>query len=321
MNPLDLDEEELEEALSEPAPSTDSAALQAIREQRDSDIAQANMMQGLTSIGAGLASRGRVKPDPAVFEAVRAAAQTRAKEGGTDVAAARKAASEAVRAKIAEDWKKANFEQRERGIEATRINRKEAGDRHATERSEDKAEKVAREAAEKAEKEAQLTTTFGMANTADDAKKLKDASVLKDKFDRSLQEMIDLRTKYGSEVANQEVVGRAKKLSSDLLLLQKDLANLGVLSKSDEKILRTIIPENPLTYDMAQVIGQDPIMTGLKKYQGDVKSDFESNLKSRLRPGTLKMPQPDAEREAALKWLQENPNDERAPAVKKKLGL
>lgn len=124
------------------------------------------------------------------------------------------------------------------------------------------------------------TTSYGIARTKDDAKKLKEASELKDKFDRQLDELIKLREDYGVEYFDREAVGRGKQLSKDLLLTYKDLSKLGVLSQSDERILNAIIPSDPLGQDWMP--GQDSIMNNLKKFKGDIAADFQTRLKTRL---------------------------------------
>jgi len=145
-----------------------------------------------------------------------------------------------------------------------------------------------------------LQTTLGYARTRDDAKKIKEATELKDQFNNILGEMIALRggregsgwkgtgqkgldyeKGYGSEVFNREAVGRGKQLSKQLLLKYKDMARLGVLSQADENILNQIIAKDPLAFDF--VPGQDPIMTNLKGLQGDVEADFTSKIAGRLR--------------------------------------
>lgn len=137
--------------------------------------------------------------------------------------------------------------------------------------------------AKKQEKVGELTVPgVGIANTPDDAKKLKDATELKDKFDRQLSEMIDLRKEYGFEVANRSAVARSKQLSKDLLLTYKDLSKLGVLSKSDEDILNAIIPPDPLGYAMSGS-GDDPILEKMNKFKSDAEADYQARLKTRLK--------------------------------------
>lgn len=124
----DDDEENL---LADPTAILPSATpeLLAARQDRDKDVAMANISQGLTQIGAGLAGQ---KADTKVFDAARASAEKKATEALTDNVALRKTVSDAIKAKAAgkkalsdEEWKKANFEQRDRMIEAT-ANKEEA---------------------------------------------------------------------------------------------------------------------------------------------------------------------------------------------------
>jgi hypothetical protein len=132
-----------------------------------------------------------------------------------------------------------------------------------------------------------LGTQFGLARTKDDAKKIKEAADIKDNFDRKLAEMIELRKKHdGGTAFNREDVARGKQLSNELMLAYKDLANLGVMSKSDENILRSVIPADPLEYNASGMWGEDPTMHKLKKFQSDSQSDFNTRLKSRLQPSS-----------------------------------
>lgn len=146
----------------------------------------------------------------------------------------------------------------------------------------DVARDIAKEQEAKAEKAEQLLVPgLGYALTADDAKKLKEAQETKKSFDRKLDELQQLRSEYGVEYMNREAVARGKQLSNSLLLDFKNLAKLGVLSQSDEKIINAIIPEDPLGQDYS--LGQDPILSGIRKLKGDVGSDFESTVASRMR--------------------------------------
>jgi len=97
-----------------------------------------------------------------------------------------------------------------------------------------KEERSARELAAKDEKLQPLQTPFGLANSLDDAKQLKEAHESKKNFDNKISEMIALREKHGGGATlNREDVARGKQLSKDLLLEYKNMAKLGVLSKSD----------------------------------------------------------------------------------------
>lgn len=140
----------------------------------------------------------------------------------------------------------------------------------------------------KTEKESKLSTPFGLANTEDDAKKLKEAYEAKTGFDNKLQQMIELRQKHGGgAIMNREDVARGKQLAQDLLLDYKDMAKLGVLSAADEAIIRDIIPKDPLQYNspLAAIQGQDPTLNRLKAFQNDSNKDFETRLSTRLQGG------------------------------------
>lgn len=133
------------------------------------------------------------------------------------------------------------------------------------------------------EKAQALQTPFGAANTPDDAKQLKEAYEAKKNFDNKIQQMIELRSKYGGELLNREAVARGKQLSKDLLLEYKNMAKLGVLSKTDEDIINAIIPDDPLAFSMTP--GQDPVMTKLKSFKSDSDKDFQTRVSTRTREG------------------------------------
>ena len=133
-------------------------------------------------------------------------------------------------------------------------------------------------------KESLYIPGIGYANNDMDAKTVKSAAELKDKFDRTLKEMIDLRvSNNGGAILDREAVGRGKQLSKELLLTYKDLAKLGVLSISDENILNAIIPPDPLAYSGAGLMGQDPIRTNLEGLGNDANKDYEKSLSLRLK--------------------------------------
>lgn len=129
------------------------------------------------------------------------------------------------------------------------------------------------------------TTSFGVARTADDAKKVKEAGEIKADMDSKIQELIQLREKYGAEAYNREAVTRAKQLSKELLLQQKQLAGLGVLSKTDMELVNEMIPDDPLQFNWSSLVGQDPTMTKLKSFQGDTNKQFNERLKNRIESG------------------------------------
>ncbi len=153
----------------------------------------------------------------------------------------------------------------------------------AADRSESRNERRFQAGIKMDEKVQGLKTPFGLANTTDDAKQLKDAFESKQNFDSKLNEMISLREKYGVEYLNREAVARGKQLSKDLLLEYKNMAKLGVLSAADEDIINAIIPPDPLGQDGAP--GQDPIMSNLKKFRDDKNKDFQTRVRTRTRGG------------------------------------
>lgn len=131
-----------------------------------------------------------------------------------------------------------------------------------------------------------LQTPYGLANTIDDAKQLKEAHESKKNFDNKINEMIALREKHGGgAILNREDVARGKQLSKDLLLEYKNMAKLGVLSQSDEKIINAIIPSDPLAFSAAGIVGQDPILSNLKGFKGDSDKDFRNRIATRTREG------------------------------------
>ncbi len=143
------------------------------------------------------------------------------------------------------------------------------------------------------EKMLALDTPVGTAKTALDATTLKSGYEAKQQFDNMIGELIGLREKHGGgALLNREDIGRAKQLSKDLLLKYKDMAKLGVLSQSDEKILNEIIPSDPLQYNspLAAIQGQDPTLHKLKKFKEDAEKDFNTRVKTRTREGTEKIP-------------------------------
>lgn len=136
-----------------------------------------------------------------------------------------------------------------------------------------------------------LNTPFGLANTIDDAKQLKTAYESKKTFDSKIDEMIALRRQYGAEQFNREAVERGKQLSKDLLLEYKNMAKLGVLSKSDEDIINAIIPKDPLEFKFSSFFGQDPIMNNLVKFKQDSTNDFANRVRTRTRAGMQQLQQ------------------------------
>lgn len=172
-----------------------------------------------------------------------------------------------------------------------------------------------------------LQTPFGLANTTDDAKQLKEAYESKRNFDNKIDQMIALREKHGGgAIMNREDVSRGKQLSKDLLLEYKNMAKLGVLSQSDEDIINAIIPEDPLQYNspMASLQGQDPTLARLKSFKGDSDKDFQTRINIRTRSGINGLrngselnssPGMKMQDSQAVQWAKKNPNDPRAKQI------
>lgn len=125
----------------------------------------------------------------------------------------------------------------------------------------------------------------GIARTPEDAKQLKDALETKADFDRQLDELIGLRQKYGAEVLDRTAVSRAKQLSKDLLLKYKNMAKLGVLSKSDEDIINAILPSDPLKWAPMGAGDVDPVLNQLQKFKEDTGAAFTAKVGARIRGG------------------------------------
>lgn len=131
-----------------------------------------------------------------------------------------------------------------------------------------------------------LKTPYGIANTIEDAKNLKEAAESKANFDEKINELIQLRkSKGGGDIIDREAVARGKQLSKDLLLEYKNMAKLGVLSKSDEDIINAIIPQDPLQFrsPLEVMNNQDSILNNMQKFKSDSDKDFQTRLKMRLR--------------------------------------
>ena len=136
----------------------------------------------------------------------------------------------------------------------------------------------------KTEKELEERTIpeLGIARTKEQGKKLREAHLLKKRFDRRLDEMIALRQEFGNEVWNQDAVARGRGLSSDLLVLYKDIAKLGVLSESDETLIRQQIPADPLDIQPMSAAGQDPTMEKMLAFKQRTEADYQEQLKTFL---------------------------------------
>lgn len=85
--------------------------------------------------------------------------------------------------------------------------------------------------------------------TAEDAKEMKKASSDLASVKSGLSRLKEIRSKYGSEIANRPVVKEAKTIATDMLLKYKNIAQLGVLSESDKELLDRLIPADPTQFE------------------------------------------------------------------------
>ncbi len=159
----------------------------------------------------------------------------------------------------------------------------------AAEKAKRDAERLEDKTDKKTEREFGLTTPYGLANTVQDAKDVKEAYISKRNFDSKLSELIALRKEFGGESLDRNAVARGKQLSKDLLLEYKNMAKLGVLSSSDKDIIEAIIPEDPLEYNASDIFpgADDPIMHKLTKFKADNEQDFANTVKTRTRGGVV----------------------------------
>jgi hypothetical protein len=177
------------------------------------------------------------------------------------------------------------FLEKKFAAEQARLARKDAASERSFARNERRDDKLDLLAEKKEEKMQGLKTPYGLANTPDDAKQLKQAHESKQNFDSKIQEMISLRKEFGAEQWNTEAIDRGKQLSKDLLLEYKNMAKLGVLSAADEAIINAIIPKDPLEWRAASLKGMDPIMNNLQKFKEDSDKDFQTRIATRTREG------------------------------------
>lgn len=141
---------------------------------------------------------------------------------------------------------------------------------------------------EKDQKSKSLDTEYGRAISPKHADIIREANLTKKQFDRDIGELIALRKKYGAEMLNTDAVSRAQALSKDLLLSYKNLAKLGVLSKSDEDIVNAIIPSDPLQFNISSLWGQNPTLTVFTKFKEDLDKDFNDTLSTYIDGGAVK---------------------------------
>lgn len=186
--------------------------------------------------------------------------------------------------------KKREFEMQQQQNEARLAETKQNNDFRREELGLRRLERKDALAVKNEEKQMALTTPYGLANTPDDAKIIKEAHEAKMSLFSQVDEMIKLRQKYeGGAIMQPDDQGYATQLSNDALLAYKNLKKLGVLSKSDEDIVNAIIPKDPLRLrGMAEVIsGQDAVLSKLVNFRDNKSKDFASGIQARIRGGDV----------------------------------
>lgn len=142
---------------------------------------------------------------------------------------------------------------------------------------------LGKEARDIQKEERKSVTPLGVALSPQDAKEVKEGIEAKKSFDSKVQQLIDLRKEYGSELLDRDAIARGRQLSKQLLLDIKNMAKLGVLSKSDEDIINQIVPEDPLAVSPSRLVGQDPVMTQLEGLKKDTDERYQTMLRTRLK--------------------------------------
>jgi hypothetical protein len=256
--------------------------LQASRLQRDQDLADSFIAQGLTQIGSGLAGK---QADTSAFAAARQAAQKRADESLTDVTTHRKSVSDAIRAARAEEKDQRDFDQRERQNQAI------AGARQDT-----RQDKLAEKEEKKKEK---FTEIESRRKTINDSL-------------AQLQKMV-------SEDGTYELFGSHNK-DMDRLIdgIATDMAKL----QDPESVARPgeveLVRKNLVESGMFQ--RNSTAQNVLKNFENEVKkrADAAYSIRGLTPPGPKSLSPRDKE---AAAWAAANPNDKRAKEINQRLGL
>lgn len=120
------------------------------------------------------------------------------------------------------------------------------------------------------------------ASTSEDAKEIKTALANKSVIERGVDQMIELRKKHpNGTITDREDIARGQQLSVQALLKYKNLAQLGVLSKTDIELIDRLFPQNPLEVNPSAIVGQDPTMAKLKQLKQNLHTDFNMFLETK----------------------------------------
>lgn len=112
------------------------------------------------------------------------------------------------------------------------------------------------------------------AKTKDDAKLLKAASSNHAAFSSTIDDLITVREKVGKEFLPTAAKTKMRAMATDLLLKAKELANLGVLQKTDVEQLEKLLPQDPGAISAINVV------TKLKAARDLFNNTYNSKLKA-----------------------------------------
>ena len=115
---------------------------------------------------------------------------------------------------------------------------------------------------------------IGLAVSTEEAKNIRTQMSSYNKLNDSVQQMIELRKKFGSETLPSEAKGKMDLLAGKALLAMKDAAKLGVMSETDFKLLNNIIV-NPSGYN-------PNTMSRLEALHQAANNDFIRDVQPRL---------------------------------------
>lgn len=117
----------------------------------------------------------------------------------------------------------------------------------------------------------------GLALTEQDAKDVKTTKDSVDKMGSAVNKLIEIRKSIGSgTLFDRKTVAEAKQLATDVLLQYKNIAQLGVMSKSDQELLDRIIPEDPTRFEVT-----GSTLAQLEQLKNRVEQGYRQYLENR----------------------------------------
>lgn len=171
------------------------------------------------------------------------------------------------------------------GIDQQRLIRQES----AAQRREDRADKREERAFQLSQKQGDYNDSVrveganvkpGFKPTVDDAKKMKEAKANYDTMKSSLERLDALYKKSGTDFVGDDAAAK-EAVMTDLQLSVKNLAQLGVLSKSDIEMIEKMVP-NPTSFweNTKGLFGADSYQARSKEFGDAMKNKYESAMKA-----------------------------------------